>query len=268
MNAPDRWLRFETDEGPRHGYVSGESIIPIAGDLFGEWRRAGDSVPLAGARLLAPVIPPTFYACGINYEGHWRTAAEEFGLDLEKTWPQCPEIGYRAQSAIIGAGDPIVLPADVPPNVQAESELAVVIGKRAKHLSVAEAPGCIFGYTICNDVSARGWQFQDRTFWRSKNSDTFKPLGPWIQRNVDLASLVTRVRVNGEVRETFRTNEMIHSVADYIAAMTRYITLVPGDVIIMGTDGRCPQINAGDTVSIEIDGIGALTNPVIRSENP
>jgi 2-keto-4-pentenoate hydratase/2-oxohepta-3-ene-1,7-dioic acid hydratase in catechol pathway len=266
MNTPDRWVRFETAEGPRHGYVSDASIVPITGDLFGEWQRARDPVPLAGARLLAPVIPPTFYACGINYEGHWRTAAEEFGLSLEKTWPQSPEIGYRAQSAIIGSRDAIVLPADAPPNVQAEGELAVVIGKRAKHLSVAEAPGCIFGYTICNDVSARGWQFQDRTFWRSKNSDTFKPLGPWIQRNVDLASLVTRVRVNGAVRETFRTNEMIHSIADYIAAMTRYITLVPGDVIIMGTDGRCPQIHSGDTVSIEIDGIGALTNPVIRND--
>jgi len=269
MSAPDRWVRFETaGEGPRYGFVSGESIVPIAGDLFGEWRRAGEPLPLAGARLLAPVIPPTFYACGINYEGHWRTAAEEFGLDLQRTWPRSPEIGYRAQSAIVGPGDAIVLPSDVPPNVQVEGELAVVIGKRAKHVSAAEASEYIFGYTICNDVSARGWQFQDRTFWRAKNSDTFKPLGPWIQRGVDLASLVTRVSVNGEVRETFRTANMIHSIADYIAAMTRYITLVPGDVIIMGTDGHCPQIQAGDTVSIEIEGIGALTNPVIRSDAP
>jgi 2-keto-4-pentenoate hydratase/2-oxohepta-3-ene-1,7-dioic acid hydratase in catechol pathway len=124
----------------------------------------------------------------------------------------------------------------------------------------------VFGYTICNDVSARGWQFQDRTFWRAKNSDTFKPLGPWIRRGVDLESLVTRVRVNGELRETFRTNAMIWSIADYIAAITRYITLVPGDVIIMGCDGHCPRIHAGDTVSIEIEGIGTLSNPVIKEE--
>jgi len=268
MSAPDKWVRFQAADGPHHGYIAGETIVPIVGDPFSSWRRADYSVPLAGTKLLAPVIPPTFYACGINYEGHWRTAAAEFGLDLGKTWPRSPEIGYRVQGAIVGPGEAIVLPRDVPPNVQVESELAVVIGKRAKHVSAAEASGYIFGYTICNDVSARGWQFQDRTFWRSKNSDTFKPLGPWIQRGVDLAKLVTRVSVNGEVRETFRTDNMIHSIADYIAAMTRYITLIPGDVIIMGTDGRCPQIQPGDTVTIEIDGIGTLTNPVIGSRRP
>jgi 2-keto-4-pentenoate hydratase/2-oxohepta-3-ene-1,7-dioic acid hydratase in catechol pathway len=239
-------------------------IVPIAGAMFADWQVDGARLPLAGAKLLAPVIPPTFYACGINYEGHWKSAAAEFGLDLEKSWPKYPEVGYRAQSAIIGPNDPIVLPADVPPNVQAEGELAVIIGKHAKHVKAPDALDHVFGYTIGNDVSARGWQFQDRTFWRSKNSDTFKPLGPWIQRNVDLDKLITRVSVNGEVRESFRTNRMIWSIADYIAAITRYITLVPGDVIIMGSDGRCPQLHAGDTVSIEIEGIGTLSNPVIR----
>jgi 2-keto-4-pentenoate hydratase/2-oxohepta-3-ene-1,7-dioic acid hydratase in catechol pathway len=262
MTTPDRWVRFATPEGPLQGYVEGETIVPIIGDMFGEWRAGSTPLPLASARLLAPVIPPTFYACGINYEGHWRTAAAEFGLDPEKSWPRTPEVGYRAQSAIIGPGDPIILPADVPPNVQVEGELGVVIGRHAKHVSVDDALDYVFGYTIGNDVSARGWQFEDRTFWRSKNSDTFKPLGPWIQRGVDLDSLVTRVSVNGEERERFRTNAMIHSIADYIAAITRYITLVPGDVIIMGTDGHCPQLHPGDSVSIEIEGIGTLTNPV------
>lgn len=265
---PARWVRFATPEGPRQGYVEDDAIVPISGDMFADWRADGAHVPLAGAKLLAPVIPPTFYACGINYEGHHKTAAAEFGLDLEKSWPTYPEVGYRAQSAIIGPGDPIVLPADVPPNVQVEGELAVVIGKRARHVRAADALDHVFGYTIGNDVSARGWQFTDRTFWRSKNSDTFKPLGPWIQRGVDLDALVTRVSVNGTVRESFRTNDMIWSIADYIAAITAYITLVPGDVIIMGTDGHCPQLLPGDTVSIEIEGIGTLSNPVIKEERP
>jgi len=263
MTTPDRWVRFESAQGPRQGYIEGETIVPIAGDMFGDWRPEADPVPLTGARLLAPVIPPTFYACGINYAGHWRTAAEEFGLDLDKSWPKYPEVGYRPQSAIIGPGDPIILPADVPPNVQVEGELAVVIGRRAKHVRPEDALDHVFGYTIGNDVSARGWQFSDRTFWRSKNADTFKPLGPWIRRGVDLDSLVTRVSVNGELRESFPTNRMIWSIADYIAAITRYITLIPGDVIIMGTDGHCPQLNPGDTVSIEIEGIGTLSNPVV-----
>lgn len=260
--TPDIWLRFETPQGARTGYVAGETIVPITGDMFGDWQAEGDPVPLATARLLPPVIPPTFYACGINYAGHCRTAADEFGLDHDKTWPRTPEIGYRAQSAIIGPDAPIVLPADVPPNVQVEAELAVVIGKRCKHATPANALDHVFGYTIANDVSARGWQFADRTFWRSKNADTFKPLGPWIRRDVDLDALVTRVLVNGELRESFPTNAMIFSIADYIVAMTRYITLVPGDVIIMGTDGHAPQIHAGDRVTIEIEGIGTLSNPV------
>jgi 2-keto-4-pentenoate hydratase/2-oxohepta-3-ene-1,7-dioic acid hydratase in catechol pathway len=263
-NVPDRWVRVASPTGPVHAYVDGDDVVPVAGDLFGTWREQGTRMPLVEAQLLAPVVPPTFYACGINYEGHWKTAAAEFGLDLEKSWPARPEVGYRSQGAITGPGAPIVLPADVPPNVQAEGELAVVIGRRARHVAAADALAHVFGYTIVNDVSARGWQFQDRTFWRSKNSDTFKPMGPWIRRGVDLDAMVTRVRVNGELRESFRTNAMIWSIAQYIEAITRYATLVPGDLIIMGCDGHCPRLHAGDTVSVEIEGIGTLTNPVIQ----
>ena len=261
---PDRWVRFLGADGPRQGNVEDEMIVPIRGDMFGDWCPDGGHVALAQTKLLAPVIPPTFYACGINYEGHWKTAAAEFGLDLDKSWPKLPEVGYRAQSAIIGPGDPIILPADAPPNTQVEGELAVVIGKYARHITPSDALNHVFGYTICNDVSARGWQFQDRTFWRSKNADTFKPLGPWIQRNVDLDALITRVSINGEVRESFATNSMIWSIADYISAITAYITLVPGDVITMGTDGHCPELLPGNTVQIEIEGIGTLSNPIIK----
>jgi 2-keto-4-pentenoate hydratase/2-oxohepta-3-ene-1,7-dioic acid hydratase in catechol pathway len=262
-SAPDCWVRFAAPCGPRQGYVVDRRVQPIAGDMFGQWRDDGPDLALQDVTLLAPVIPPTFYACGINYEGHWRTASEEFGLDLEKSWPRSPEIGYRAQGAIVGPGDPVVLPVDVPPNVQVEAELAVVIGKRCKRAAPETALDCVFGYTIANDVSARGWQFQDRTFWRAKNADSFKPLGPWIRRGADLEAMETRVFVNGELRERFPTNRMIHSIADYIVAMTAYITLVPGDVIIMGTDGHAPQMHPGDVVRIEIEGVGVLENPVI-----
>jgi 2-keto-4-pentenoate hydratase/2-oxohepta-3-ene-1,7-dioic acid hydratase in catechol pathway len=262
-----RWVRFAGADGPCVGRLDASDMVtPGAGDMFGGWTPSGEPVPLSSVRLMAPVIPPTFYACGINYEGHWRTAAEEFGLDPEKSWPKYPEVGYRAQSAIIGPGDPIVLPADVPPNVQVEGELAVVIGRTARHVAAADAFEYVFGYTIGNDVSARGWQFQDRTFWRAKNSDTFKPLGPWIVTGADPEAFQTSVSVNGTVRERFRTWDMIHSVAAYIEAMTRYITLVPGDVILMGTDGHCPRLEPGDIASIEIEGIGTLSNPVEKEQ--
>lgn len=260
----ERWVRVEAKGEPCHGLVEGESISLIEGSLFGEWRLDGRRLPLATTPLLAPVFPPTLYACGINYADHAREAAEKFKKPLEAVWPKTPEVGYRAQSALSSHLAPIVIPVDAPEDVQAEGELAVVIGRKAKHVSEADALNCVFGYTICNDVSQRDWQYADRTFWRSKNSDTFKPMGPWIVTGVDLNALRSRVLVNGEVKADFATNNMIYSIATYIATMTRYITLVPGDVIIMGTDGHPPKIAAGDTVSVEISGIGTLTNPVVR----
>jgi len=264
-SEPARWVRVNWQGAPRHGFIEGEHVNLVDGSPFAQWRRTMARLPFAGATLLAPVMPPTFYACGINYAGHAHTASAEFGKPIGTMWPKAPEIGYRAQSAIIGHGEPIVLPVDAPPNVQAEGELAVVIGRHARGVSEADALSHVFGYTICNDVSQREWQFADRTFWRAKNADTFKPIGPWITTGVDLHSLVTRVRVNGELKEEFATNNMLYGVATYIATMSRYITLVPGDVIIMGTDGHAPRLTHGDTVSIEIEGIGTLSNPVVRA---
>lgn len=236
----------------------------VTGSPFTEWKATALRVPMKECKLLAPVIPPTFYACGVNYAGHAHHVAEEFSRPLETLWPKGPEIGYRAQSAIIGPGETIVIPADAPEPVQCEGELAVVIGRRARRVSAANALDFVFGYTIANDVSVREWQFIDRTFWRSKNADTFKPLGPWIRTDVDLDKLTTRISVNGEKHIEFSTNAMLYSVAEYIAAITKYITLHPGDVIIMGTDGASPRVGDGDVISIEISGIGCLSNPVVR----
>jgi 2-keto-4-pentenoate hydratase/2-oxohepta-3-ene-1,7-dioic acid hydratase in catechol pathway len=121
----------------------------------------------------------------------------------------------------------------------------------------------VFGYTIGNDISERTWQASDRTLWRAKNSDTFKPMGPWIDTDVDLAKLVTTVRLNGKSVARFRTNDMIFGVAAFISAITQYITLHPGDVIWMGADAPTLDMVAGDVVEVEIDGIGTLRNPVV-----
>ena len=140
----------------------------------------------------------------------------------------------------------------------------MVIGKEAKHLSEAEALSCVFGYTIGNDVSERTWQRGDRTFWRGKNADTFKPMGPWIETNLDLNSLETVVRLNGEETIRFETNNMLFGIERYISAMSQYLTLHPGDVIWMGTEGKSPQMKHGDVCEIDISSIGTLRNPVIR----
>jgi 2-keto-4-pentenoate hydratase/2-oxohepta-3-ene-1,7-dioic acid hydratase in catechol pathway len=211
-------------------------------------------------KIEVPVIPPTFYCVGLNYAEHIRAVAAKHGI--EANLPKQPDVGYRAVNALIAHGEPVIIPRDAT-KMQYEGELAVVIGKKAKHLSEAEALSCVLGYTIGNDVSERAWQKSDRTLWRAKSADTFKPMGPWIETEVDLDALETRVRVNGRETTRFRTNDMIFGVATYISTITRYITLHPGDIIWMGTDGSSPDLKAGDVVEVEITGLGTLRNPFI-----
>ena len=255
-----RWVRYEHQGATRYGIVENDRIEQVAGGLFDPPRRDGVSLSLDDVRLLPPVVPPTFYAAGINYREHV-VNAQARGMPVQM--PTKADIGYRATNALIGHGEAIVVPADSSGKVQFEGELVVVIGRRAKHLTREDALSCVFGYTVGNDVSERTWQRSDRTFWRAKNTDTFKPMGPWIETEVDLERLVTTVRLNGSTVSRFRTNDMIFSVADYITAMTRYLTLCPGDVIWMGTDDPTLDMVPGDVVEVEIDTIGMLRNPVV-----
>ena len=258
-----RWARYQTDNGVSYGIVGddGSVIEEVDGSPFGEYAKTGVRRSLDDVRLLIPFEPKTFYAAGVNYEEHVREAAALLGR--EPDIPQKPDIGYRANNALIAHGEPIVKPADSTERFQYEGELVVVIGRQAKHLSEEEALSCVLGYTIGNDVSERTWQAGDRTLWRAKNSDTFKPMGPWIETNVDLDALRTTVRLNGAVVSEFATNNMVFGVATYISAMTRYLTLHPGDMIWMGTDGATQDMKPGDVCAVEISGIGTLTNPIV-----
>ncbi len=260
-----RFARFLHQGEAIYGLVDGEQIVPLRGSPFGSWHSAGVSLPLAGVQLLVPVVPPTFYAIGMNYPEHARHSAQQRGVAV--ALPTRPEPGYRANNALIAHGEAIVLPADAR-TVQFEGELVVVIGTRAKHVSEEQALSCVLGYTIGNDISERNWQKADRTFWRAKNCDTFKPMGPWIETAVDLDALRTTVRVNGRSEVEFATNTMLFGVARFIAEMTRYLTLHPGDVIWMGTEGASTDLHPGDTVEVEISGIGVLSNPVIADASP
>ncbi|MGW2520241.1 fumarylacetoacetate hydrolase family protein [Streptomyces sp. NPDC001617] len=202
---------------------------------------------------LPPVVPPVFYAVGMNYPRH----IEHAGAAV----PDRPEVGYRANNALTGHRSPIVKPVAVEGRFEAEPELVAVIGRTLRHATYDEARESVFGWTIGNDVSARAWQHQDRTFWRSKNSDTFKPMGPWIETDVDALAQTTTLRLNGEIRAEFPTGDMVFDPFDYLVEITRHITVHPGDVLWMGAESTC-RIEPGDTVDIEISGIGVLSNPV------
>ena len=259
-----RFVRYQSDKGPRQGVVEGEQIADIEGDMLGEWKKSGRILPLASARLLPPVIPVTFYAAGVNYPTHFRKVAAREGKPL--ALPTESHIGYRANNALVGQGDAIVVPKDSAGKLQYEGELVAVIGRKAKNLTEANALSCVFGYTIGNDVSERIWQRADRTLWRAKNSDTFKPMGPWIDTDVKLEGLVTTVRLNGKEVARFNTNDMVFGVARTIADISKYITLHPGDVVWMGTDEPTLDMVAGDTVEVEISGLGVLRNPLVAGQ--
>ncbi len=256
-----RWARIDHDGTPAHGIVEDGVIALVRGGLFDAPHKTGETVPLDTAKLLLPVIPKTFYAAGLNYVDHVVEMAQKRGV--EPNVPDKPDIGYRANNALIADGEAIVKPSDSGELFQYEGELVAVIGKQVKHVTEEHALDCVFGYTIGNDVSERDWQRGDRTFWRGKNADTFKPMGPWIETDVTLDSLRTTIRLNGREVIAFDTSHMLFGVARYISAMSRYLTLYPGDVIWMGTEGSPENMVPGDVVEVEISGIGVLRNPVV-----
>ncbi|HUN50369.1 MAG TPA: fumarylacetoacetate hydrolase family protein [Candidatus Sulfotelmatobacter sp.] len=256
-----RWIRFSTSGRTAYGILEGERIIEVSGDPFGAYEKTSRRHALDAVKIEVPVIPRTFYCAGLNYTAHIKDMAKASGRTPD--FPEKPDIGYRANNALLAHGEPVVIPRDASEKVQYEGELVVVIGKKAKHLSERDALSCVLGYTIGNDVSERTWQKSDRTLWRAKNTDTFKPMGPWIDTEAKLEAMETIVRVNGRQTIRFPTNDMLFGVATFISAMSRYLTLHPGDVIWMGTDGVSPDLKAGDVVEIDIAGIGTLRNPFV-----
>lgn len=259
-----RWIRFSTAGKTAYGVLENQQIAEVAGDPFNGYERTAIVHPLEAVKIEVPVIPRTFYCAGKNYVGHIKgvSAAGVYSPDI----PTEPYVAYRGSNAVVAHGEPVVIPRDATSAVHYEGELVAVIGKKAKHLSERDALGCVLGYTIGNDVSERSWQRSDTTNWRAKNTDTFNPLGPWIETDVDFDAMETVVRVDGVERTRFKTGDMLFGVASFISSITRYITLYPGDVISMGTDGVSPDIKPGNIVEIEITGIGTLSNPFIAED--
>jgi 2-keto-4-pentenoate hydratase/2-oxohepta-3-ene-1,7-dioic acid hydratase in catechol pathway len=213
-------------------------------------------------KLRPPVIPGNFYAAGLNYRAHIEWANKAHGTSY-KVPPQA-DIGYRSNNALIGSGEEIVIPRDSRGPVEFEGELVAVIGATARNVSEADALKYVRGYTLGNDISERTWQRTDRTLWRAKNSDTFKPMGPKIVSGIDPMNQVIEVRVNGRTVSSYNTSGMIFSVAHFISRMSRYHTLHPNDVIWFGCDGPTePALKPGDLVEVVNDAIGVLANKVV-----
>jgi 2-keto-4-pentenoate hydratase/2-oxohepta-3-ene-1,7-dioic acid hydratase in catechol pathway len=256
-----KWVRYQVGDAVHYGIVEGNGIRQVRGTPFGPHEPDGKTHALADVKLLPPVMPQTFFAVGANYIGH----ANEANAILKRNdaIPKKPDVGYRAVSALIAHDEPIIIPRDSAGVIQFEGELVAVIGRTAKHVSEADALSYVLGYTIGNDVSERVWQAEDRTVWRSKNTDTFKPMGPWIETEVDLPSLVSRVRLNGKEVSRFNTNNMVFGVSRFISEITKYVTMHPGDMIWMGAEAPTLDMRHGDVVEVEISSIGVLRNSVV-----
>lgn len=256
-----RIARFTTDGGePRYGVVEGEpgtqTIATVAGDpLYRPLQFTGERVQLDDTRLLAPVIPRSkIVGVGRNYAEH----AAELGNDL----PAEPLVFLKPNTSVVGPNDPIFLPRQST-EVHFEGELAAVIGKICRDVAPENAAGVIFGYTIGNDVTARDLQRSDGQWTRAKGFDSFCPLGPWIETELDPGDLELTTTVNGLPRQESRTSKMIFNVAALVAYVSAAFTLLPGDVILTGTPAGVGPLAAGDRVAITIDRIGTLENVVV-----
>jgi len=249
-------VRVHTDEGISYGGVEPEGVRLYQGSPLVAWEPTEVVVPFAQAHLLAPVFPTKVVAVGRNYVAH----ADETGSEV----PNDPIIFIKPATSVIGPGSPVVYPPDSQ-NVQHEAELAVVIGTVARNMKAEDVQSVILGYTAGNDVTARDLQRKDGQWTRGKGFDTFCPLGPAIETELDpLLGLSIECRVNGEVRQSGSTADMVFGVAELIEFITRVMTLLPGDVILTGTPAGISSVLPGDTMEVEIEGIGVLMNPVGR----
>ncbi|MGZ8202224.1 MAG: fumarylacetoacetate hydrolase family protein [Burkholderiales bacterium] len=254
---------FEQQGRAFYGIVEGDEVIELEGSPFGAGRRTDRRHALGALKLRVPCMPQNFYCAGLNYAAHVAWANKRTGGNAKV--PEKADIGYRSANALIASGETIVIPADSPGPVQFEGELVAVIGQKARNLSESEALSCVLGYTLGNDLSERSWQKQDRTLWRAKNCDTWKPMGPYIVSGLDPLKQTISVHVNGQLASQYDTGKMVFTLQHFIERITRYSTLHPGDVIWLGTDGATePDLKGGDVVEIRNDAIGVLRNPIVR----
>ena len=249
-----RIVRYSHQGEVGFGILEGETVGAISPHPFGPFEYTGERLAAGEVRLLAPVLPSKVVAVGRNYAEH----ARELGNEV----PPEPVIFLKPSTSVVGPGDPIVRPDGVGP-VDFEGELAVIVGKLVRRLSPADAIQAVLGFTCANDVTARDLQRADGQWTRAKGFDTFCPLGPWIETDLDSSDLAISTLVNGEVKQQARTSQLERGVADLLAFVSRVMTLLPGDVLLTGTPAGVGPLEAGDRVEVEVEGIGVLANEVV-----
>ena len=244
-----KYARYEAHGETAYGVVEGAS--PLEDHEVTDHEHG-----LSEVKLLAPIVPGKIVAIGLNYKSHLG----------DRVPPSVPEPFFKTQSALIGPDEPIVIPREAIEegvNIQPEAEFSLVIGKRCRRASADDALDYILGYTCGNDVSARNWQRNDLQWWRAKSSDTFAPVGPYIETDLDPGNVRLIGRINGEVVQEQLTSDLLYGIPRIIEFVSSVLTLEPGDVIMTGTPGAPGDIHPGDTVEVEVEGVGVLRNPVV-----
>ncbi len=250
----EKFVRFQHGPATSYGIVTGETVEAIQGDLFGAHKKTGGKHKLSEVKLLTPCTPSKVLAVGLNYKSHIGT----------RKAPTAPEIFYKPITCLQNPGDPIIIPKDSQ-NTHYEGELVIVMGKKASHISAAEAKSTIFGVCCGNDVSERDWQGgpnKDLQWWRAKGADTFGPLGPMIVRGIDYGNVMLQTRLNGAVVQKSNTSDLLFDCHAIVSYISQYVTLIPGDVIYTGTPGSTKKMSPADVVEVEIEGVGILRNPI------
>jgi 2-keto-4-pentenoate hydratase/2-oxohepta-3-ene-1,7-dioic acid hydratase in catechol pathway len=249
-----KYIRYRAGDGARYGILDGDTVRELRGDLF-DSGETGVTRQLADLTLLYPCTPSKILAVGLNYKSHLGGRAA----------PANPEIFYKPVSCLQDPDGPIVIPRDAG-NVHYEGELVIVMGRRVQGASREEAAAGIFGVTCGNDVSERDWQHganKDLQWWRAKGADTFGPLGPAIVTGLDFSNLLLQTRLKGEVVQKQYTSDLMFDGPAIVSYISQWVTLERGDAIYTGTPGSTKKMNAGDTVEVEIEGIGILRNKVV-----
>jgi len=260
-----KYVRFEIAGRAAYGRWSGDAIEELGGSIYTEPTPTGATFHLEQVRLLVPCEPSKVVAVGLNYASHQVFVTSAEGgfttpggkpLDMSK-----PVIFAKFPTSLIPDGANIVFPPGAT-NVHFEGELALVVGKKATGVSEGDAGDYVFGVSICNDLVDREWLLNDLQWFRAKGSDTFGPMGPAIVTGLDYSNLRLRTWVNGDLRQDSSTRELVYSPDKLLSYISQYITLLPGDVIFTGTPGKTQQVTYGDTIEIEIEGVGRLRNSV------